>query len=150
MDIPLLALLMRWIHVWSTIVVVGGFVFYRFVLVPVSERVLSEDARGTLHEPLMRRWKLFVHPTIILFLFSGFYNYIAVTRFAHEGQGVYHMLFGLKFVLALLAFGLIIVLTSTMAWSTRLRNRKGLWVVLMGTLTGIVLIAGYMKVLPGP
>ena len=146
---PYLALVMRLIHIGSAIVVVGGFVFYRLVLVPVLNQTMSDEARSELYEPLMRKWKLFVHPTIILFLVSGFYNYIAVTRFEHEGQSIYHALFGVKFLLALIVFALAIVLTSTMEWSTKLRNHAGLWWVLMVALTSVVVLGSYLKVLPG-
>ena len=146
---PYLALVMRLVHIGSAIVVAGGFVFYRLVLVPVLRQSISDEARAELSEPLMRRWKLFVHPTILLFLLSGFYNYLAVTRFQHEGQGIYHALFGIKFLLALIVFALAIVLTSTTEWSKKLREHTGLWWALMAALTSVVVIASYMKVLPG-
>ena len=112
----LLALLMRWIHIVTAVVLAGGLFYYRFVFTPVAQKALSEEEREKLHEPLMRRWKLFVHPPIVLFLVSGFYNYLAVTRFLHEGQPLYHILFGIKFMLALGVFTIAIVVTSTMAW----------------------------------
>lgn len=145
----LLPLLMRWIHVVTAVVLVGGLIFYRFVFVPVANTVLTPDEREKLQVPLMRRWKLFVHPPIILFLGSGFYNYLFVTRFNHEGQGLYHMLFGAKFLLALVVFGLGIVMTSTMAWSEKLRRNQGLWGVLIVLALAVVLLGGYMKVMPG-
>ncbi len=143
-----LPLLMRWIHVGTAIVVVGSLVFYLLVFVPIAERVLTEEERERLREPLMRRWKMFIHPPIILFLISGFYNYIFVTSALHQGQGLYHALFGLKFLLALGIFALSIIMTSTMAWSEKMRKNRSLWSVLLVLGAAVVLLGGYMKVMP--
>lgn len=141
-------LLMRWIHVGTAIVVVGGLIFYRLVYAPVAERILSEEERERLREPLMRRWKMYIHPPIILFLISGFYNYIFVTSAQHQGQGLYHALFGMKFLLALGVFALLIIMTSTMDWSQKLRKNQALWSVLLVLTAVVVLLGGYMKVMP--
>lgn len=141
-------LLMRWLHVGTAIVVVGGLVFYRLVFVPIADKVLSDEEREKLREPLMRRWKIFIHASIILFLISGFYNYIYVTSAQHEGQGLYHALFGLKFLLALGVFALAIIMTSTMTWSEKFRKNQALWAVLILLASAVVLIGGYMKVMP--
>lgn len=143
-----LPLLMRWIHVGTAIVLVGGLIFYRLVFVPVVTKVLSDEEREKLRVPLMRRWKMYIHPPVILFLVSGFYNYIFVTSGNHEGQGLYHALFGVKFLLALGVFALGIIMTSTMGWSEKLRKNQALWSVLVLLAVAVALIGGYMKVMP--
>ncbi len=143
-----LPLLMRWIHVGTSIVVAGGLVFYLLVFVPIAERILSAEERERLREPLMRRWKMYIHPPIILFLITGFYNYIFVTSALHQGQGLYHALFGLKFLLALVLFALLLIMTSTMAWSQKLRKNQVLWSVSLVLAAAVVLLGGYMKVMP--
>lgn len=147
-SISVVAWIMRLIHVGSALVVAGGLVFQRLVLAPTLADKLSADERAGLYAPLMKRWKLIIHPTIILFLVSGFYSYLAITRFDHEGQGLYHALLGVKVLLAIVFFGLAIVLTSTMDWSVKLRERDGLWWLLFATLAGIVAIAGALRVMP--
>ena len=146
----ILPLVMRWIHMLSALTMVGGSVFLWLVYLPISSRILSEEERAKLYEPLMRRWKLLVHPTIILFLVSGFYTYIAVTRFQHEGQAIYHMAFGIKFLAAMVVFAFMIILTSTMSWSVKLREHQGLWWAFMASIAVVVLLAGFMRMLPGP
>ena len=143
-----LPLLMRWIHVGSAIVLVGGLIFYRLVFVPAASKVFSEEELEKLREPLMRRWKMYIHPSILLFLISGFYNYLVVTRVLHEGQGLYHALFGMKFLLALCVFALAIIMTSTMTWSEKLRKNQALWSILVLLAITVALIGGYMKVMP--
>lgn len=146
----LVTLFMRWIHIGTAIVLVGGLVFYQFVFVPIANKILSDDERERLREPLMRRWKLFIHPPIVLFLISGFYTYAFVTSSQHEGQALYHALFGIKFLLALGVFALGIMLTSTMKWSEQIRSKQALWTLLLLLATAVVLIAGFMRVMPGP
>lgn len=146
-----LPLLMRWIHVGTAIIVVGGLVYYLLVFVPIANRVLSGEERERLRIPLMRRWQMYIHLPVVLFLISGFYNYIYVTSGQHAGQGLYHALFGLKFLLSLGTFALAITMTSTMAWSERFRKNQSLWAVLLLLASTVVLIGGYMKVMPeGP
>ena len=140
--------LMRWIHMLSAIAVAGSIFFFLLVLRPAVAKALSAEQHAALREPLMRRWKMLIHPSIVLFLVSGFYNYLAVTAPAHEGQGLYHALFGIKFLLALVLFALAIVLTSTREWSIKMRESRGAWIALGLITLVIVLIAGLMKVLP--
>ena len=145
-----LPLTMRWIHMLSALTLVGGSVFLWLVYLPISSGILNEEERTRIREPLMRRWKLLAHPTIVLFLVSGFYTYIAVTRFQHEGQAIYHMAFGIKFLVAMVVFALLIILTSTMEWSVKLRDHRGLWWAFMTSIAVVVLLAGLMRVLPIP
>lgn len=143
-----IALIMRWVHIFTAIVVVGGVLFYLLIYLPAARKALSEEERAKLWEPLMRRWKMFIHPPIILFLVSGFYTYLFVTRFDHEGQGIYHALFGMKFMLALGVFALGIIVTSTMSWSEKIRDKRWAWSLLLLMSCAVVMIAGYMRVMP--
>lgn len=142
------ALVMRWLHILSAIALVGSVLFYWYALRPVVATVLTEDQREPFRNALVRRWRMLVHPPILFFLISGFYNYLAVTRFQHEDQPLYHALFGVKFLLALGVFGLGIAVTSTRSWSTNLRIKPGIWAALLITSLAVVLIGGYMKVMP--
>lgn len=139
---------MRWIHIFTAMVVVGGLIFYKFIYLPAAQKALTQEERDKLWLPLMKRWKMGVHPPIVLFLISGFYNYLFVTRFDHQGQGMYHALLGMKFMLALGVFALGIITTSTMRWSEKIRDKRWAWALLMLMAFGVVLIAGYMKVMP--
>ena len=147
MDRLPLDLLFRWIHIGTAIVILGGSVFLRFVLMPAAKD-LPEAEHDALRERLMGRWRKIVGIGIGLFLISGFYNYIFVTSALHQGQGLYHALFGVKFLLALGLFALFIIMTSTMPWSEKMRKKQGLWSVLLVLGTAIVLLGGFMKVMP--
>jgi uncharacterized membrane protein len=140
--------LMRWMHMLAAVSVAGSIFFFVLVLRPAAAKALTPEQHAALREPLMRRWKMIIHPSIVLFLVSGFYNYIAVTSKLHEGQGLYHALFGVKFLLALAVFALAIVLTSTRKWSARWRESRGAWLALVLVTLAVVLIGGLMKVMP--
>lgn len=95
--------LSRWAHIGATIVLIGGVVFTRFVLMPAAEG-LQESEHNALRERIMGRWRKFVMAGILVLLVSGFYNYLKVARPAHKGDGLYHGLMGAKMLLAFAAF----------------------------------------------
>jgi len=139
---------MRWIHVLCAVAAGGGILFYWIVLAPAARKALSPEQFTALREPMMRRLKMIIHPSIVLFLASGFYNYLVVLRPLHDGQAIYHALFGVKFLLAIAVFALAIVLTSTRRWSENLRNGKVGWLLLSLGVIAVVMVGGYMKLIP--
>lgn len=146
--VALTPLLMRWMHLLSAVAAGGGILFYWIVLAPAARKALSPEQFAALREPMMRRLKMIVHPSIVLFLVSGFYNYLVVLRPLHDGQAIYHALFGVKFLLAIVVFALAIVLTSTRKWSEKLRNSKLGWMLVSLGVIAVVMIGGFMKLVP--
>jgi len=144
----LLPLIVRWLHIVSAVFAVGGVLFYYFIFMAVSAKALSEEVATTLRSALMKRWKPFLHPTIIIFLATGFYTYLKVTKDLHDEQPLYHALFGVKFLLAIVVFALFIILTSTMKWSVNIRDKKGMWLLLVVLALAVVLLGGVMRTLP--
>ena len=145
-DTLALATLFRWLHVGTAIVLLGGTVFMRFVVMPAAAR-LPEDAHQTLRGHLRATWKWFVHAGIVLLLVSGLYNYLAVAVPRHKGDGLYHALMGTKILLALAIFFLGSVLVGRAAAFEGLRQKARTWLgvlVLLGVL--IVAISGFLKV----
>lgn len=146
--VEILPLLMRWAHILSAVILVGGAFFMRFVLAPVANATLDPTIHETLRDNIRARWKKFVFVFIALFLVSGFYNYLMVTRFEHDGEPVYHMLFGIKFLLALVVFALASFLTGRTSIAKKMQANNGFWMgmlVLLAILT--VAIGGYMKLM---
>ena len=149
MSIAMLPLVMRWIHILSAIVALGGSIFIRFVLMPSAQQVLDDETHAKLRATITRRWMKFVHTCILLFLISGFYNYLVVQRPIHDGQAIYHMLFGIKFLLALVVFALAVALTSLKPWSEKLRANSKFWLLLLIALALVIVgISGVMKFVP--
>lgn len=135
----------RIVHVGTAITLVGGSIFTAFVLMP-SAKELPDDAHRQLAEAIKNRWKRFVHLGVLLFLVSGFYNYIRAIP-AHKGDGLYHAMIGTKMVLAFIVFFLAAALvgrSEKLAW---VRNDKSKWIkVLILLAATIVTISGFVKV----
>jgi len=146
--VQILPLLMRWAHILSAVFLMGGAFFMRFVLTPVANVVLEDPVHDIMRRSIQARWKKFVYVFVTLFLVSGFYNYLFVTRFDHQGEPVYHMLFGIKFLLALVVFTLAMLLIGKTGTAKRVQANSALWTgVLLLFALAVVAIGGYMKLM---
>src|SRR5262249_9309946 len=146
MDSELARTLFRWLHVGTAIVLLGGSVCLRFVVLPAAER-LTTEASEALRDRVHAIWKLFVHAAVALLLLSGLYNYLAVMVPRHGGDGLYHALMGTKILLALAAFFLVEALVGRAAAFEGLRQKSKTWlgiVILLGAV--IVAISGFLNV----
>ncbi len=144
----ILDLLSRWIHIGTAIVVLGGSVFLRFVLMPAAVG-LPDDEHQALRERLMGRWRKFVGIGIGLFLLSGFYNYLVVAMPKHQGDKLYHPLIGTKILLAFVVFFLASALTGRSAAFEGIRKNSKKWLLITILLAAtIVVISGVLKFRP--
>ena len=144
----LLPLLVRWRHIFGAIFLLGVAFYLRMVLMPAAAENLEGESAQKLRQGVMARWRKILPVLILVLIVSGLYNFMAVTRFAHEGQPQYHMLFGIKFILAFAVFMLASMLSGKKAISQKLQQNAALWVgitIAMGI--AIVMIAGYMKMM---
>ena len=98
--------IMRWIHIASMATLIGGVLFGRLVMVPAMAG-LAEDARAKLEERAAARYRPLVMLAIAGLIISGLFR-LAITPGHHR---FYHMLLGLKLLLALHVFavGFLIV-----------------------------------------
>jgi uncharacterized membrane protein len=145
-SIEILNVASRWLHIATAIVVVGGTVFLRFVLMPAAEQ-LPQAEHDRLRDLTMRRWRIVVTAGIALFLLSGFYNYVAVSIPRHHGDWLYHSLMGIKILLAFGVFFLASVLVGRSARFERVRQARKKWLLLLiAAAFLIVLIADYLKI----
>lgn len=141
----------RWIHIASAIIAVGGAFFLRFLLLPAASRVLDGDTHTRLREAINGRWRVLVYVLITLFLITGLYNFLAPTRvdgvlvtgrwrdFTREDKGLYHMLFGVKFLAAFGMFFLASVLPGRTATFAPIRNNAKRWLLVFLLLAAVVL-----------
>ncbi|MBL8820443.1 MAG: redoxin domain-containing protein [Planctomyces sp.] len=141
-----IAVVSRWTHVGTAIVLVGGTVFLRFVFTPAVER-LSEAERTSVTSHVQSLWKRFIHIGILLFLVSGFYNYLVVALPSHKGDKLYHPLIGTKI---LLGFGMFFIASALVGRSAKFevmrRNAKFWQTVILVLAAVIVGISGFAKV----
>lgn len=145
----LMPLLMRWLHIFAAIVLLGGTIFLRAIVIPATRKGLPEDTAKTVRAVIHARWRKVVPWLILAFLVSGSYNYLAVTRHAHGSGSPYHMLFGIKVLLSLAVFALASMLISTRPGPSKIREHSAKWLlVLIALAVSVVLVAGYLKLMP--
>ncbi len=145
---PLLDVLSRWIHVTSAIALMGGAIFAVLAVIP-SLAVLDEETRKQVKTAIRSRWAKVVHVGILLLLVTGFYNYLAVTGPAHQGDNrkIYHILMGNKILIALVIFFLASVLAGRSAKFDGMRRQDRKWLTIIILLAAIVVgIGSYLKV----
>jgi uncharacterized membrane protein len=139
-----LSLLFRWAHILAAITAVGGTIFARFVLLP-SQGVLAPDEREALHAAMRVRWSKIVAGCIALLLISGLYNFIVIVNTTTVPKW-YHMLFGIKFLLALVIFLIASLLSGKTAAAQRMRRNMRLWMTLNIILAvAVVCISGVLR-----
>ena len=144
------AILSRWIHIGTAIVLVGGTVFLRFVLSPAAAQ-LAETEHAKLKELVMKSWKKYVHGGILLFLISGLYNYLVVQAPLHKGDKLYHALMGIKIILALAVFFLGSALVGRSKSFEGMRKNSKFWQLVMILVSALIVgISGYAKVAMPP
>lgn len=144
----ILDVLSRFVHVAVAIVMVGGTVFMRFVLMPAAKE-LPEAEHDQLRQRLLARWKRVVHGGIGMLLLSGLYNYMKQIPL-HKGDGLYHGLLGTKMLLALVVFFIASALVGRSATFEKMRQNRSKWMGLIVLLSAlIVAISGFVKVRGG-
>lgn len=130
----------RLLHVLFAVLLLGGAMFTRFVLMPAAAE-LPDDQHALLKDRLAARWRKLVGMGIGVLLLTGFYNYLVVTRPLHSGDKLYHMLMGIKILLAFVLFTLASGLAGRSKAFEFLRRNAATWllvVILLGTVvTGI-------------
>ena len=122
-----LDLLMRWLHIFPAIVMVGGAVGGAYLGQPMVS-ALSRNA---------------VFGGMAAILISGAYNLTQLMKGAPKG---WHMWFGIKFLLALHVFTMIFLLTKTDATAAK----RARWQIsaLIGT-AAVVAVGAYLRSLRG-
>lgn len=144
--------LSRYAHVLTAIVLAGGAIFLRFVLLPAVD---GTELKEPLHERVRPKWSKFVAIGILVLIVTGFYNYIVVEIPIRKAAGdkIYHMILGFKMLLAFVAFFLASALSGKSAKLQPLRDNwratGGFLVLLLAIIVGI---GSFLKVrgVPGP
>lgn len=135
----------RFVHVITAVTLVGGSFFSLWVLFP-SVGNFDDASRARLLEGLSSRWRRCVHVGVALFLISGFYNYFKAIPL-HRGDGLYHMLVGIKMLLALGVFFISAALVGRSPGLARMRDNRHWWLTMLVSLAVlIVAISSFLKV----
>src|SRR3954468_13484750 len=116
------ALVSRWMHVGSVILLIGGSAFLLLVLAPAADK-LGEAEHAALRANLIARWRKFVHPLVGLILLSGIYNFYA--RIHTESP--WHMLAGIKILLGLFVLFVASALVGRSPGLQKMRDDWRFW-----------------------
>jgi uncharacterized membrane protein len=145
---PLL-LLLRYMHILGAIMLMGGTIFMRFALAP-TVATLGDSTKADIHEQVRSRWSKFVMLAAGLILVSGIANLVLAARYEYESvfgmEKGYHMVVGIKFLLALPIFFIASLLAGRTAAAKKMQANAPLWMNVNLTLALVmVLIGGMLK-----
>jgi uncharacterized membrane protein len=104
-----LDVLMRYIHVVTACLAVGGAFFIRFIM-PIGSRDLDAEKKEVVLLRTRRAFKMVVHPAMAAFIVSGTYNAIRLWPQYKVNRPLLHGLWGTHLLLALAIFTLSIIL----------------------------------------
>jgi uncharacterized membrane protein len=148
-DIDILGVVLRWMHILAAITAVGGTIFSRVALLPAAGS-LADEPRRVLLEGIRSRWSKYVAGAILFLLVSGLWNFMQMER-SYKLGALYHALFGIKFLLAFAIFFLASVLNGRGALAQKLRANVRCWLTVNMTLAILVVcISGVLRGLPHP
>lgn len=135
--LEIIGVLMRWTHISSVVLALGGTAYARLILLP-SLVALPPAERTGLLEQLLRRHRLLIYCVLPSLLVSGLYNLLS--RRGHSPW--YHAWFGVKMLLVAHLFTLALLLAHGPAGDPR-RKRRMTGLAISGFC--IVLLSAYLR-----
>ncbi len=143
-------LILRWMHIFGAIILVGSTIFMRCAYVPAKASI-DGDLRDDFVESLRKRWSRLVMISSGQLLISGLMGFVLlmknfdINKDAFPGS-VYHMVFGIKFLLAFVVFFLAAALSGKSGLAQKLRQREKTWLTVNMVLAiTVVCLAGIMR-----
>jgi uncharacterized membrane protein len=124
-----LNVIMRWLHISSVVVLVGGVLYARLVIAPALASLATQD-QERLGAAMAARYRSLLYLAMLFLLGTGIYNF-----FMNLGRGpLYQSLLGIKLLLVLHVFavGSLIVKPKN---AKRARQMTGL------LISGLIIIA---------
>ena len=144
-------LVSRVLHILSAIILVGGLFYIRTILAPSAS---SPDKIGeTCFGDRRAVWAKWVGISTAFLLLTGIYNLIYIIGESKADGGVklpptYHMLFGVKFLLAMMVMFIAAILAGKTEAADRFRMQMKKWLNI-GWLAAmaIIVIAAILRTL---
>jgi len=134
-DVP--QIVSRIAHILSAMILVGGLFYIRTILSPSGADACFADRRGV--------WAKWVGFVSALLLISGIYNFIMINKGVKAAGGelppTYHMLFGIKFLMALLLMFVAAILAGRTPLADKFRGKMKLWLNIGWMSATIIVVA---------
>jgi uncharacterized membrane protein len=145
-----LAFVFRLMHILAAIMAGGGTLFMRLGLAPAAAK-LNDEEHGRLREAVRDAWARWVHLSIAFLLISGLYNIAMLEskqQIPKDISGIYHALFGVKFLLAFGIFFIASMLAGKSEGARKFRQNARKWLTINASLIVVlVCISGALRVL---
>jgi len=136
----------RVLHVLSSIILLGGIFYLLAVVAPRA--VTSGGNADAWFNGNRAAWAKWVGITTALLLVTGLFNFITIVK-ANEIAVSYHMLGGLKILVALIIFFLAAILAGKTALAESFREKMPMWLkVTMAVGLVVVVIGSVMRSYP--
>ncbi|RIK73336.1 MAG: hypothetical protein DCC67_18025 [Planctomycetota bacterium] len=128
----------RMLHVLSAIILGGGLFYMRSILSPAGAEACYAGRRSA--------WARWVAIASFLLLASGLFNFLAIfdqyRDAGHKLPPTYHMLFGVKVLLALAAMFIAAILAGRTAAANRFRAHLAQWLNIGWTAIIAIVVLG--------
>src|SRR5262245_46502220 len=140
----ILILVARWLHILSACLALGIPIFVHLCVLPAIEPLADAER---IRETIAARWRRLVYISIVIFLATGLSNFLRPgatwrTSFA-AGDPLrmqYHIVFGIKFILAFVLFFLLSALAGRSAALATFRTNARMWLG-VSILIGLAILA---------
>lgn len=143
-----LGYVLRILHIIAAVVLGGGIVYQRLVVLP-SLKAAGKDPAEFLANA-RKSWSPLVGICALVLIAGGLFNFILTNR-AFDLPKIYHPLFGVKFLLALAVIFIASVLSGRTSLADKFRAKAQFWLsVNLMLIVVIVLLASAMRTLPKP
>lgn len=133
-------LLLRWLHIGSAIVAIGGAFFMRFALMPAAKATLDDQTHEKLREALRARWAKFIHACIAILFVTGGINFVLLALPPKIKPMPYHAIFGFKFLAAMGVFFIASVLVGRGQGMAAMRANRKKWLTVLLVLAGLIVV----------
>jgi len=147
---PALIIVNHWVHLMAAITAVGGTICLVLSVIPAENQTLNDETRPEFQRVLRRKLTPLIHGSVALLILTGLVNLMNASRsFAGHMSALYGLIFGLKFILAVILFGIAIALTISSEALARFHARRRFWLsinVLLGLV--IVLLSAWLRWIP--
>jgi len=132
---------MHWLHVLAAVLAVGGVFFLRFVLCPALKKLPPEHEGAKTHvlQSVSRVFKMVVHTSIAVLLLTGLHRFFKILPLI-KGWSQYHMLVGIKILLALVLFFIAIMLTLPGQQPNYFQRNRDKWLLFNFVLGALIIL----------
>jgi amino acid transporter len=133
-------LISRVLHTASAAIILGGLAYLKQVVAPLAEG--SNDRDEALYRGRRTAWARLVMICTALLLLSGFFNLYTIMVGNEDLPPTYHMLFGIKFLLAMFVFFVAAGTAGASPMAVNMRASLHQWLSLALLATMLIFVLG--------